>query len=88
MSRLGRIQNTWGMMLSAQKDTPRGQQEGVKKGTSTGENPRASHEQRTQSFSHDGGVVERVTDGHVSAIGHHHEEEIINITKKHIKIHL
>ena len=75
--------------MSAQKDPPPwGQQEGVKKGTSTGENPRASHEQRTQSFSHDGGVVERVTDGHVSVIGHHHEEEIINTTKKHIKIHL
>ena len=59
-----------------------GQQEGVKKGTGTGDNPGASHQQSTDSLSHDGGVVERVTDGHIPVICHYHEEEIVNTTKK------
>ena len=56
------------------------QEEGMKMGTGTAENPGASHHQSIQSFSL-GGAVHTVTDGHVPVIGHHNEGEIIDTMK-------
>ena len=36
---------------------------------------------KTQALTHDDGVVQRVTDGHVPVVGHEGEEEAVKISK-------
>ena len=64
------------------------QEDDVQQGTATGDDPGASYQQHTQPLPHDGGVVQRVTDGHVPVICHHCQKKIINATKKYTKIQL
>ena len=58
------------------------QEDGVGQGTDTREEPGSSQQKHTQPLPHDGGVVERVTDGHVPVISHHYKKKVINAAKK------
>ena len=64
------------------------QEADVQQGTATGDDPGASYQQHTQPLPHDGGVVQRVTDGHVPVICHYSQKEIVKTTKKYEKIQL
>ena len=64
------------------------QEEGVQKGNDTGKNPRASHQQHTQPLPHDGGVVQRLTDGYIPVICHDSQKKIVKTNKKYEKIQL
>ena len=58
------------------------QEDGLGQGNDTREEPRSSQQKHTQPLPHDGGVVERVTDGHVPVISHHYKKKVINAAKK------
>ena len=46
------------------------------------------HQGETEVGAHDGGVVQRKTDGHIATIGHDNNEEALKNSKKQVTIHL
>lgn len=65
-----------------------GEHEGVQEGIQSGEDPRHSHQRGTKAPSHNGGVMQRVTNGHITVIRHHCEKEVVHVGKHHTEIHL
>ena len=62
------------------------QEEGEQQGVDTTEEP-GSSKRDTQFLPHDGAVIERLANGHVLVISHHHQKEIAQAKKvgtKHI----
>ena len=60
----------------------------MQKSTSTSNDPGSKHQLDTDTLAHDGGIMQRVADGHIPIIGHRGEQEIVQIGKKYEKIHL
>ena len=51
-------------------------------GQEVGAEPGCGDQQQAALGPHDGGVVERMTDGHVPVISHHYKKKVINAAKK------
>ena len=65
-----------------------GHHKGVQEGVQKGNHPRSTHEGDAEVLGHNGGVTQRVADGHITVIGHHREKEIVHVGKHHTEIHL
>jgi hypothetical protein len=50
--------------------------------------PGHQNQQHTELIVHDKCVVQGVTDGHISVIGHHSQEEVVQLYKNQEKEHL
>ena len=69
LSRAARSQKKWEMVLSAQKESQT-RRMGVQKSTSTRNDTESSHHHDTHTLTHDDGIIQRVTGGHIPVIGH------------------
>ena len=52
------------------------------------QHPGYQNQQSTEQGAHDDRVVQRMADSHISIIGHHSQENVIQFCKENVKIHL
>ena len=57
----------------------------MQKSTSTSNDPGSKHQRDTDTLAHDGGIMQRVADGHIPVIGHRSDQEAVQITKEYEK---
>ena len=85
-SRADMSQKKRGIMLSAQKDSLAMSR--VCNMAWAVVSTQDHHQGETEVGAHDGGVVQRKTDGHIATIGHDNNEEALKNSKNQVTIHL